>query len=379
MQALSKIFLLTAAGAVGIALLGVKHASGQGAEPKPQMAEDVFKNVQALRGIPPDQFMGTMGAFSAALGMSCEDCHVSGNQDWSTYATDTPLKIRTRQMVLMMTAINKQYFGGRQGVTCYSCHRGANHPKVTPNLATLYDPTPIDNPDDTIQPAPGQLPADQILDKYIQALGGAQKLLGITSFVAKGTNSGYGPEGGKRAVEIYAKAPNQRTTVIQTDNGVSTTAFDGRSGWYAAPLRPIPVLTYNGADLAVLKLEAEMAFPGRIKQILGNLKVGFPVAIGDKDYTVVQGTSQAGTLTTLYFDPDTGLLARMVRYANSVVGRFPTLIDYSDYRDVAGVKMPYHWVTSWLDGKETYDITDFQVNVAIDAARFAKPAPPPSK
>jgi hypothetical protein len=63
-----------------------------------------------------------------------------------------------------------------------------------------------------------------------------------------------------------------------------------------------------------------------------------------------------------------------VRYTNSPVGRIPTRVDYSDYRDVGGVKMPFKWTVTWLDGRETFELTDVQPNVAIDAAKFGKPA-----
>jgi photosynthetic reaction center cytochrome c subunit len=341
-----------------------------------QMAEEVFKNIQVLKGIPVDEFMRTMGVFSAALGMSCEDCHAANDSKWENFALDTsPRKLRARGMIQMMSAINKSYFGGRQVVTCYSCHRGSDHPKVTASLANLYGAGPPEEPDDVIAQAPGQPPADQILDKYIQAIGGAQRLASLTSFIAKGTNSGYGPESGKRPVEVYAKAPDQKATIIHTDNGDSTTVYDGRAGWIAAPLRPVSVLALTGTDLAGARLDAEMSFPGRLKQALGRWRVGFPVTVGDRDLQVVQGTSAAGVIATLYFDPESGLLVRMVRYSNSVVGRTPTQIDYADYRDVAGVKMPFHFTVTWLDGRETFELSEIQPNVPIDAAKFAKPRP----
>src|SRR5438067_1211505 len=245
---------------------------------RPQMAEDVFKNVQVLKGIPVDEFMSTMGVFSAALGMSCEDCHAANDAKWENYALDTsPRKLTARRMIQMVTAINKDNFGGRQMVTCWSCHRGGDHPKVTPNLATLYNLP--DEPDDVIVQPPNAPSADSILDKYIQAIGGTARLNSLTSFLAKGTSSGYGPESMPRGIEIYAKAPGQRTTIIHTLNGDSTTAYDGRAGWIAAPLRPVPVLEISGTALQGMKLEAELSFPARLKQVLGGWRVGFPVII----------------------------------------------------------------------------------------------------
>src|SRR5262249_41659425 len=339
---------------------------------RPPLAEEVFKNVQVLKGIPVDEFMNTMGVFSAALGMSCEDCHASNDARWENYALDTsPRKRMARRMVQMVTAINKDNFGGRQMVTCWSCHRGSDHPKVTPDLATLYNRP--DEPDDTVAPAPNASSADEILDKYIRALGGAQRVASLTSFVAKGTSVGYGPEGIPRPVEIYAKAPNQRTAIIHTQNGDSTTVFNGSTGWIAAPLRPVPVLALSGSALEGIKIDAELAFPSHIKQILGEWRVGFPVTIDDREAQVIQGAAPGGSLATLYFDSESGLLVRLLRYSDSVVGRTPTQIDYSDYRDVAGVKMPFRFTVSWLDGKENFEITEIQPNVVIDAARFAQP------
>jgi photosynthetic reaction center cytochrome c subunit len=374
----SRRTILVVTGTAAAWLVGVALAIGQaGPGPRPQMAEEVFKNVQVLKAIPVDEFMGTMGVFSAALGLSCEDCHEANDSNWANYALDTGVKKRTaRRMVLMMAAINRDSFGGRQVVTCYTCHRGSTSPRVTPSLAALYGAAPADEVgDDIVAQAAGAPPANQVLDKYIQALGGTARLASLTSLVAKGTSVGYGPEGQKRPVDVFAKAPDLRTTIIHTLDGNSTTAYDGRAGWIAAPHRPVPVLALSGDDLAGVKLEAEVFFPARIKQDLGKWRVGFPAEIDDRPVQVLQGTSAGGTLATLYFDSESGLLVRLVHYAQSPVGRMPTQIDYADYRDVSGVKIPFRWKVTWLDGVESVVLSDVQPNVPIDGAKFAKPAP----
>jgi len=360
-----------------LCLLGVAVVYGQTAPgPKPVMAEEVFKNVQVLKGVPVNQFMGTMGIFSAALGLSCEDCHTASDTGWDAYAVDTnPRKRTARRMVTMMTEINRANFGGRQVVTCYTCHRGNDRPVVTPNLMTLYTERPSENPD-VIPAFPGAPSIDQVLEKYVQALGGAQRLACITSFVAEGTSVGYGPEGDKRPFEIFAKTPGQRTAITHTLDGDSTTVVDGRGGWVAAPHRPVPVLALTGHDLDGAKLDADLAFPARIKDALTKWRVGPTDTIGGRDAQVVQGTGANGALATLYFDKASGLLGRQVRYADSPVGRLPTQIDYSDYREVSGVKMPFHWTVAWLDGQDTVQLTSVRPNVAIDAAKFARPAAP---
>src|SRR5216117_4206246 len=111
--------LLSAVITAAVCLLGATAVRGQ-AE-RPLMAEQVFKNVQLLKGIPVKEFMGTMGFFSAATGMNCTQCHVEeSGGSWARYADDTPLKQTARRMIVMMNAINRTYFGGRRVVTCYS-------------------------------------------------------------------------------------------------------------------------------------------------------------------------------------------------------------------------------------------------------------------
>jgi len=372
----SRRLILGAMGTTAVLLLGTVLAGGQAGAPeaKPLMAEEAFKNVQVLKGISVPEFMETMGFFAASLGANCTYCHVAESSgSWEKYADDNDHKQTARKMVLMMRGINQAYFGGRRVVTCYSCHRFGERPKVIPNLAEQYGAPPQDEPDD-LQQAAGAPPVDQILDKYIQALGGAQRVASITSVVAKGTYTGY--EGDKSPVEMYAKAPGQRTIIVHTNSGDSTTTFDGRNGWVAAPetQAPVPLVALSGADLDAAKVDAEMSFPAQVKQAFTNWRVGFPVTVDDRDLQVIQGT--VGKVPVkLYFDPESGLLVRTVRFTETPVGRVPTQTDYADYRDVSGVKMPFRIAVTWTDGRSVTELADVQTNVPIDATKFAKPAP----
>src|SRR5512138_3351564 len=172
--------------------IGICVAAAQAPADRPPNAEEVFKNVQLLKGIPVDQFMGTMGFFSASLGLNCTDCHVDeSGGNWAKYADDNALKQTTRRMIRMVTSINQTSFGGRQLVTCNTCHRGTRKPNVMPSLALLYGEPPPDEPGDPIQQAPGQPSAEQVLDKFVRAVGGAARLSALSSFAAKGFHKGY--------------------------------------------------------------------------------------------------------------------------------------------------------------------------------------------
>ena len=178
-------------------------------------------------------------------------------------------------------------------------------------------------------------------------------------------------------MEIFARAPGQRNTVIHGRSGDSITTLDGRAGWIAAPEteKPVPLLALTGQELDGARLEAEVFFPARIKQTLTNWRVGPPMTINDREVQVVQGTTAGGATATMCFDSESGLLVRLVRFSESPVGRIVTQVDYSDYRDVAGVKLPFHWTVSWLNGRSIYELSDVQPNAAVDAAKFARPAP----
>src|SRR5690348_12962411 len=187
-RAMSGSILIMAMCLFAAAPVGAQADSTQ----KPQMAEQYFKNIQVLRGISVKELMDTMGFFAASLGENCTFCHVEESSgDWAKYAEDNANKQTARRMILMMNAINKSYFGGRRMLTCYSCHRGGESPRVTPNLAEQYSAPVLEEPDEITEQPVGVPSADQILDKYVQALGGAQQLANLATFVAKGTYQGY--------------------------------------------------------------------------------------------------------------------------------------------------------------------------------------------
>jgi hypothetical protein len=346
---------------------------------RPPMAEEVFKNIQVLKGIPVDQFMGTMGFFSSSLGLNCTDCHsYDSGGDWAKYADDTPLKRRARTMVTMMQKINAENFGGRQMVTCNTCHRGVTNPNVMPSIDQLYGTPPPEEPGDPITQAPNQPTADAIIDKYIAAVGGAQKVAALTSLTGAGTYRGY-DDSEETPLELAVTSMGQYYTAAHPASGAHITAFDGRAAWYAAPPsdRPFPIIALTGEEMDGIRLQAQLFFPSQIKGALRNWRTGFGTEINDRRMNVIQGNlPMAGGIATLCFDAQTGLLVRMLRYGPSPVGRIVTRVDYDDYREAGttGVKIPFKWTMSWLDGRNVYTLKTVQPNARIEPARFAKPA-----
>ena len=364
-------------GTMAVSLLGARIAIGQaGQAQRPQLSEEAFKNVQILKGIPVDEFMDTMGMFAAATDMNCVDCHTpDSTASWENFAKETPLKQTARRMLLMVTAINKDNFKGVRAVTCYTCHQGDRRPKQIPSLVVQYS-APFEDPNEIDSfPNNGSPSADQVFEKYVQALGGAQRLADLRSFTANGTYSGYDTDLAKVQIEIFARAPAQRTTIVHAGFGDSVRVYDGRSAWIASPDKPLPLMTLTGGNLDGAKIEAIVSFPTQIKQAFSQWRVT-STSINDREVRVLQGINPGQPPVNLYFD-ESGLLVRLVRLADTAVGRVPTQIDYEDYRDVSGVKMPFRWTATWTDGQSTTQLTNIQPNAAIDAAKFARPAPAP--
>jgi photosynthetic reaction center cytochrome c subunit len=386
-------FATTVVVLIGIGLAGAQTASQE----KPLLAEQAFKSIQVFKGLPVDDFMETMGIMAASLDFDCSDCHVGAGTDQVDWAADTSRKQMARLMVTMVANINKNNFGGRQLVTCWTCHRNRDKPLVTPVMDTIYGTVTIE-PDDVIVATEGLPSPESILDKYIQAAGGAQRLASLKSFVGKGTSVSFGGFGGGGDVELVAEAPDKRATIIlfkeATDRGDQIRTYDGHTGWVRTPLNVLGEFQLSGGDLDGARLDAQLSFPGQIKQVLTNLKTGPPGSITDlpaptsqaslqKDVTlgqthdvdVVQGTGPRGLLVTLYFDRKTGLLLRELRYGNSPIGRVPTQVDFADYRDVNGIKLPFRITYAWLDGRDSIVLNDIKTNVQVSEAKFDRPAP----
>jgi len=360
---------------VSVCVLGVVAAARQAPAPQgPLMSENYFKNIQVLKGIPVDEFMDTMGMFAASLGYDCASCHSSQlYNDRAAFAIATPQIQRARQMIVMMQAINKQYFGGQPRMSCFTCHRGQDRPGNIPSLAIQYGELMDDPNAMTIFPDTRNT-VEQVFNKYVTALGGAQRLAALTSYVATGTYEGFNTGGSAIAVDVYAKAPNQRTQIVHMQDGDAIKAFDGTQAWAAEGWRPMPLLQFTGGNLEGAELEALVQFPAGIQKAYANWQVSGTLLDG-KSTTILQGTNPNELPVNFYFDAESGLLTRIVRWNRTAVGIVPTQMDFADYRDVNGVKLPHHLVLTWTDGQNTYVFKQIRPNVPIEAARFNRPAP----
>jgi hypothetical protein len=358
---------------VALILTAVFFAHAQGAPP-PNMegktAEQIYKNIKVLNGTPADQVIESMHLIRGALGVGCEYCH-----DDPDRAADTKKPKETaRDMMRMMMEINKNNFKGQREVTCYTCHRGSIDPAATLALPVVEKGE---------EPKPQGLPSvDQIVSKYVQALGGEQAIRKVTSRVITGTQ--FIPTGPGGTVPVPAmierseKAPNLVVNVYRTPTYTVSDGFDGTKAW-AQDLRG-RVTEPGATDQMRATRNADFFMPLDLKEIYMQMEVRRIENVNGHDAYVVIARPQGDRAERLYFDVQTGLLVRKWSALPTPVGNAPFQVDFEDYRDTgSGVKFPY-LITRTPAGPRTEPattatirVTKVQDNAPLDSSKFAKP------
>jgi hypothetical protein len=358
-------------GAAGLALAIACLAAAQRPPAEGQTAEQVYKNIQVLKGTPADQITPTMRVIARDLGVTCEFCH----DEMDRSKDDLAPKQTARAMMAMMRDINKNSFGGRTMVTCVTCHNGHSDPVNVPTLPPFS--VAMIGPGDEVKP-PVLPSVDQVLAKYVEALGGEPALRKVTSMVIAGTRQNYPPPGGAVPpafpIEQYSKAPNLSTVIGRPANGANASGFDGTTAWTQDGRGRVTQLAGNAVNRA--RRDADFYPALDLKQQYQHLLVQGIEKVGDHDTYVVVAAPQGENPETFYFDVQSALLLRHQTISPSAVGNVPYATDYDNYRDAGnGVKMPFvvHIVGPSRPDCATITVDKVQLNAAIDNAKFAKP------
>ena len=337
---------------------------------KGKSAAEAYQNIQVLKEIPADQLVPAMQFITYSLGVECSYCHVEGALE----KDDKKPKQTARKMMQMMAAINRDNFDSKQTVTCNSCHRGAPRPVSTPVIVEPgAKPVLESSPPDETTPV-NVSPADEIIARYVDAIGGAVALAKINTRQEKGT---INVSGRNLPIEILNRTGRKQLTVIHLPNGDSITAYDGASGWTSAPNRPVREIP--SVEVASAQVEVNLQMPLQMKQLFNEVKTAAPEKIGDREMYVVAGINSGEVAAKFYFDEDSGYLLRILRYTKSPLGRNPTQIDYADYRSQDGLKIPFHLTIARPNSRLIVQIEDAKFNVPVDDAKFSRPASEPDR
>ncbi|HKV43032.1 MAG TPA: c-type cytochrome [Blastocatellia bacterium] len=333
----------------------------QAVAPREKTAGEVFKNIQTLKDLPASELFPTMQFMAASLGVDCAFCHVRPFEK-----DDKPEKQTARKMIVMMQNINKDNFGGHPAVNCATCHQGHTEPIPFPPLATGEAAPEAREGDKTPLPA-----LDQILDKYVAALGGREAIDKLTTREAQGYIEFPGRP--KLNFDIYQKAPDKFFEAESSAGGSASSAFDGSKGWFQEGGGG-HVQDLVGGRLIDIRLQSEF-FPGVwLKTRYAQTRVLRTETVNGKAAFVVGGRTAAGDeFDRLYFDTETGLLVRVSSLAKAGFGRMPHQIDFGDYKEVDGVKIPFLVKNTTTRGISETHFTQIKHNLTVDDAKFAKP------
>lgn len=343
--------------------------------------EQTAKNIQILKGLPESQLFPLMNFVASSLGVQCNFCHVQQGKDpntgltkWVWDSDEKPHKQTARgmmQMVLSIKAGNKIDFR-ENAVTCYTCHRGQTQPVGIPSMPLSrsgHEPALTDSAPSVRTAAPL---VEQIFTKYIEALGG-RAATDTKTLVLKGRREASQDRNWPN--EITLAAPDKFLMVATTPDGPIRQIVSGEKGWVkrgtnVRNLEPVQVREAQRSWHELFDVIKAKQSPGM--RLRGTQKVG------ERDAYVVEQVTDAKT-ERYYFDAQTGLLLRKIAIKETVLMPIPEQIDFEDYRDVDGVKIPFTIRYSAID---TYDswtrkFTEIKRNVVVADTLFAIPAEPP--
>lgn len=329
-------------------------------------AQQAFKNIRVLKGIPADELIPSMEFITASLGVECNYCH-----DRNAFEKDDKLPKQTaRRMMEMLFAINAQNFQTKRGVTCYTCHQGSIKPVGIPLVqSTAPYVSEFELPGNRAFPVEDNLPsASAILAGYVAALGGEAAIDKVSTRVEKGSVS-FGA-GASFEVEVLSKLTDKQVMIVHLPQGDTSTIFDGERGWLSTPGSPVRAMP--GPDLEGAKHDADLHFAIHLPKMFSDFNVVQHERIGDRESILVFATNSGRPPVELYFDVNSGLLLRQLRFAKSELGLNPTQVDYADYKDFDGVKIPLHLTITRPNRRLDIHFVDVRQNSPISDSQFER-------
>jgi hypothetical protein len=354
-----------------ITLIPGKHSLRAGvpskANDQEKTVEQVKKNIQVLKGLPASQLSMVMDYMATSLGVRCDHCHVIDTTGWYMDKDDKPTKRTARKMLQMVMDLNAKNFGGRNEVSCYTCHRGSSEPA---KLIPLPQP-PAKATQEEAEVAPSLPSFEQELAMYENALGGTDALKKITSRVMKGVS--VDAQGREMPLEIVQQSPDKYAATVSMREGMtSTRAFNGTSGWMSSP-RGARELPPEASE--ELKHEAQLFPLARIQELSKTMHVSDKDTVNGTTAYILSAPAGEHATERYYIDAATGLLLRKSTVTETMIGNIPEQIDYSDYRAVDGVKVPFTIRISAVDPRDcsTQRFSSIEQNVPIDEKKFEMP------
>ncbi len=336
--------------------------------------EQVRKNIQVLKGLPDSQLFMVMNLVGDSLGVSCDYCHVKGEKNpqtgddtWVWEKDDKKNKLVAREMMRMVLDLNQNSFKGESVVTCYTCHRGSTRPE---RMVPLPPRDFVKEALQTLQTQKRVLPtAQEVVAKYLSVVGAKQNVAS-SPIVMRGTVESRNISG---ILDVTFKQPNKclikQTT---TSHEVSTRGTNGATAWVQTAKGVTPI---TGDRLKASVASVALYNPIKVPDSLSNATVTRITNVDDRDAYVLRMANSSTESMQFFFDVESGLLLRRVTLTNTMLGPLNVQWDFSDYRDVNGLKLPFVIRTADVAAFDTTirRFTEIKIDPALDDRIFDAP------
>ena len=342
--------------------------------------EQTRKNIQVLKGLPESQLFLLMNFVAVSLGVKCNYCHVEQGKDpgtgrtkWVWESDDKPVKLKAREMMRMVLSIksNDKIDFRENPVTCHTCHRGQLKPVGLPSMPLAQSGHEDGFGELPISATPTQS-VEQIFSKYFTAVGGDAAATNKT-LILKGKREAS--QGRNWPNEITIASPNKFLMVTTTPQSTSRQIINGEKGWIVSGANVRNLSATEAADAS--RGVGELFSLIKVKPAQ-SMRVGGIEKVGERDAYMVENATDTKT-ERYYFDTQTGLLIRKVTLRKTLLMPFPEQVDFEDYRDVAGVKLPFVIRYSAIDTFDSWTrtFTEIKRDVTVSESLFAGPAVTP--
>lgn len=330
-------------------------------------SEEVYKNIQVLKGTPSSELMSIMHFMRSSLNVKCGFCHVHDEKTnaWDFVSDSIEEKRTTREMIEMVKSINSNHFSNRTAVTCFTCHRGNEHPLRTPPLPQHYPDPVTESPEEKLPDAKA------VIDNYFKALG-VNGPDGMKNKYSKGNSFLF--DGKSFPIEIYQEAPDKFLSILTAPDGSKTyRGYDGKQGWTQ---NSEGVQTVEGVSLTTLKDFADIYSGTELSKYTDVRVIGTDTANGSNCY-VILGVINERKNCRLYFDVSSGLLIRKTEYLRTVIGSIPVGTDFGKYGTAGNtnIKAAFWMQFMFLDPRAeiSREFTEVKYNISMDEVNFSPP------
>ncbi len=320
-----------------------------------ETAGQKFKSIKVLNDMPSDQMGKVMNMMSSSLGVNCAFCHTSNDGDYEKEGVEN--KDIARQMLKMTFDLNKNYFEGKPEVNCNTCHQGQSHPRA------VFPLTAPSANDEQIKQTEIKPDVFKLIDKYTMATGGESRL-SLKSLQIKALR--IEPDGKTTEPEEIWLRNRQVLTETRYGDYLVQELFDGENAFKFGNSSPIQI---KRDEAEQIKREAQLLV-GDLKAIYEKMDFRRVEMINGRKVFRVDAITADNQTDRLYFDSETNLLIRRSSATPTILGFHVFQVDYLDYKNFGGFKLPTTIKYAMPQIYWTRKIKTLKSNSMIDDQKF---------